>query len=140
MGIGKRIRALRERACITQEQLAAKIGVTPSAVGNYERDVSHPREEVLYRLFEALSCQPNELFADYFTVSGEEEQLLMQYRALDSHGKELVETCTELEYRRCHEEEMLIAARNGGVPRRITLKKREGARSIFDMPDYDGGR
>ncbi len=109
-------------------------------MGNYERDVSHPREEVLYRLFGALHCQPNELFADHFTVSGEEELLMMRYHSLDEHGKELINACAEIEYRRCHEEELLIAARNGGIPHRVTLKKREGARSILDMPDYDGGR
>ena len=61
MGIGKRIKELRERAGLTQEELAQRLGVTPSAVGNYEREVSHPKENVLYRLFEALSCEPNEL-------------------------------------------------------------------------------
>lgn len=67
MGIGKRIKELRERAGLTQEELAQRLGVTPSAVGNYEREVSHPKENVLYRLFEALSCEPNELFADSLT-------------------------------------------------------------------------
>ena len=50
MGIGKRIKELRERAGLTQEELAQRLGVTPSAVGNYEREVSHPKENVLYRL------------------------------------------------------------------------------------------
>ena len=51
MGIGKRIKELRERAGLTQEELAQRLGVTPSAVGNYEREVSHPKGNVLYRLF-----------------------------------------------------------------------------------------
>ena len=62
MTIGEKISELRRNAGLTQRDLALKIGVTPSAVGNYEQGVSFPREEVLYRLFEALNCTPNELF------------------------------------------------------------------------------
>lgn len=62
MTIGEKISELRRNAGLTQRDLALKIGVTPSAVGNYEQGVSFPREEVLYRLFEALDCTPNELF------------------------------------------------------------------------------
>ncbi len=143
MGIGRRIRILRERACLTQEELADMIGVTPSSVGNYEREVSHPREEALYRMFDALKCEPNELFADcYENTSGESEHL-EKYRALDSYGRELVDACTDIEYRRCTEESgmdtIMIAARNGGEPRAIKVKKRKGV-SILDKPDYDGGR
>ena len=62
MTIGEKISELRRNAGLTQRDLALKIGVTPSAVGNYEQGVSFPREEVLYRLFSALGCTPNELF------------------------------------------------------------------------------
>ena len=62
MKIGEKIFELRRKAGLTQRDLALKIGVTPSAVGNYEQGVSFPREEVLYRLFDALDCTPNELF------------------------------------------------------------------------------
>ena len=141
MGIGRRIRILRERANITQEELALQIGVTPSAVGNYEREVSHPREDVLYKLFEVLGCEPNELFADCYTDNSEEAQLLEKYRALDNYGREMVQACADIEYRRCTEtNSTLIAARNGSAPKRIVLKKRKGAGSVLDLPDYDGGR
>lgn len=142
MGLGKRIRALRERSGITQEELARRLGVTPSAVGNYERDISHPKEDVLYRLFSALGCEPNELFSDYYNEQGSPEQLHMtKYRELDEHGKELVDACTEIEHRRCQDGLTLVAARSFGrdsSPGRIRLKKRPGAGSIFDQPDYKG--
>ena len=143
MGIGKRIRILRERAQLTQEELATRIGVTTSSVGNYEREVSHPREDALYRLFDALGCEPNELFADCYKDNSGESEHLDKYRALDSYGRELVDVCTDIEYRRCTESQessVLIAARNGGVPKKIELRRRKGAGSIFDKPDYDGGR
>lgn len=62
MKIGKKIHELRVKQDMTQRELAQKIGVTPSAVGNYEQGISFPREEILYRLFSALNCSPNELF------------------------------------------------------------------------------
>lgn len=142
MGIGKRIRELRERAGLTQEELAQRIGVTPSAVGNYERDFSHPKETVLYKLFEALECEPNELFADQFDASTAPGQVhLRKYLELDAHGRELVDACTEIEYQRCAEGLTMVAARSFNKetpPRPMRLRKREGAGSILDLPDYKG--
>ncbi len=72
-----------------------------------------------------------------------EENLVNCFRELDEHGKALVETVAESEYKRCtaaDDEGILIAARNGGAPRRIPLKKRKGADSILDQPDDKGGR
>lgn len=140
MGIGTRLRELRETAGLTQGQLAAAVGVTAAAIGNYELEVSFPREAVLYSLFKALHCEPNELFTGHFTEKSADALHLKKYRELDSYGKELVDACTEIEHRRCNGDEgMLIAARNGGAPRRLTLRKR-GSASILDEPDYRGGR
>ncbi len=140
MGIGTHIKELRLRAKLTQEGLAAKIGVTPSAVGNYERGVSFPKEEVLMALFEALNCTPNELLGN---VNAEDEHI-RKYRALDNPGRERVDRCTENELARCKQDNdnadtVLIAARKGGVPHEITLKRR-GEKTIFDVPTYKGGR
>lgn len=68
MGIGKRIKELRERAGLTRMNSPSGWG-NSIAVGNYERECSHPKENVLYRLFEALSCRAYELFADQFDAS-----------------------------------------------------------------------
>lgn len=143
MGIGNKIRELRLRRGITQEILALKIGVTPSAVGNYERGVSFPKEDVLMKLFGALQCTPNELLSEN-VLSGEREYAhLNKYSALDEQGRERVDECTERELRRVLTEsekleEVPIAARNGSAEI-IKLKKRSG-KSIFDLPDYRGGR
>ncbi len=139
MGIGIMIRELRQRAGLTQEGLALKIGVTPSAVGNYERDVSFPKEEVLMSLFDALECTPNELLGVSATDDGEYEHIRM-YRELDDRGKKAVDSCMQAELERCRDEnEVLIAARNGKPPHKIKLKRR-GKKTIFDVPDYGGGR
>lgn len=140
MGIGAKIRVLRERAGLTQGQLAEMIGVTAAAVGNYEHEVSFPRDDTLYRLFGALHCEPNELFEGMYTESAADAEHLKKYRVLDEYGRELVDACTEIEYRRCTEEPktILVAARCGGAPKRITIKKQSG--SIKDLPKYNGGR
>ena len=145
MGIGRQIRALRERAGLTQEELARRLDVTPSAVGNYEREISHPKEEVLYRMFTALCCEPNELFADCYDAKlTPAQEHLKKYQELDGHGRELVDACTEIEHRRCCDGLVLIAARrfDGTVlPGKLQLKKRRGAGSVMDLPDYkEGGR
>lgn len=143
MGIGNKIRELRIRQGITQEILALKIGVTPSAVGNYEREISFPKEEVLMRLFGALRCTPNELLGENATFGEREYALLNKYASLDEQGRERVDECTARELERVlaeseEYEEIAIAARHGsGEP--IKLKKRKG-RSVFDLPDYGGGR
>lgn len=140
MGIGQKIKQLRERSGLTQEELAEMIGVTASAVGNYEREISHPREDILYRLFDALSAEPNELFADCYSVQTPARAHMEKYLALDEHGRKLVDACTEIEYTRCTEgEEVVYAAARGGSGGRVKLKKRPGAGSILDMPTYKGG-
>ena len=143
MGIGNRIRELRVRQGITQEILARKIGVTTSAVGNYEREVSFPKEAVLMRLFGALECSPNELLGEDAQFGEREYAHLNKYAALDRQGKDRVDECTRRELMRVEAEreefeEVPIAARHGSAEQ-ITLKKRKGS-SIFDLPDYRGGR
>jgi len=64
MGIGKRIKERRDALGLTQEQLAKIIGVTKGSIANYENQVSHPKEPILYKLFDALQCDANNLFQD----------------------------------------------------------------------------
>lgn len=143
MGIGNKIRELRLEQGITQEILAKKIGVTTSAVGNYEREVSFPKEEVLMKLFGALQCTPNDLLGADAPFGEREYALLNKYASLDEQGKDRVDECAARELDRVlaeskEYEEIAIAARHGsGEP--IKLKKRKG-KSIRDLPDYRGGR
>ena len=143
MGIGNRIRELRLRQGITQEILAQKIGVTPSAVGNYEREISFPKEAVLMKLFGALGCTPNELLGEDAAFGENEYTHLNKYAALDEQGRVRVDECTARELRRVlaeseEFEEIPIAARNGSAEI-IGFKKRR-SKSVRDLPDYRGGR
>lgn len=64
MGIGKRIKEARERAGFTQEELAKRVGVTGSAITNYEKETSHPKESIMYALIDELGVDANYLFQD----------------------------------------------------------------------------
>lgn len=100
MRFGERMRARREELGISRAQLAAMMGISGSAVGNYEGGVSFPKEEVLLRLFDCLETDPNTLFQDSFRGGGQvlnrsERQLLEQYRGLSLRGRESVRSVVE---------------------------------------------
>lgn len=95
MAFGNRVRARREEVGLSRADLAKRLGVSLSAISNYETGVSFPKEEVMLRLFDCLETEPNVLFRDSFSggarVLGETEQaLLTQYRGLSPLGRETV--------------------------------------------------
>ena len=96
MSFGQQLRKRREELKISRSQLADLLGVTKSAIGNYETGVSTPKEEVLLKLFDALQVEPNYLYRDSFRfreekgLSSHEQWLLEQYRALPTAGQQAV--------------------------------------------------
>lgn len=106
MGIGKRIKELREFKKLKQDELAKMVGVTASAIGNYETEVSHPKEHVLYKLIEVLDCDANFLFQDAIPInfndnfSYEEKNYIKKYRTLDEHGKKVIDLLLDEEHNR----------------------------------------
>lgn len=63
-----RLRQAREQAGLTQLELAEKLGITKSAVGNYENGVSSPKWDVLVQIFDVLHVEPNFLYQDSLAV------------------------------------------------------------------------
>ena len=59
MSFGEQLRKRREELGMSRDTLAEKLGVSRSAIGNYETGVSTPKEDVLLRLFDALQVDPN---------------------------------------------------------------------------------
>lgn len=122
MSIGSRIKELREERDITRSEFANLIGVTVGAVSNYENEVSSPKEPILFKIIEVLGCDANYLFQDAIRmspvindVSMKEYNLIKQYRELDSHGRDMVNTVLEKEHKRWEAENSNIipmAARN----------------------------
>lgn len=92
MGIGNRIKEARTNLGYTQEDLAKILGVTKGAVANYEVETSHPKEPILYKLFDALKVDANYLFQDEMgsnypmKVSYNEMEHIKKYRFISIHS------------------------------------------------------
>lgn len=107
MGIGYRIKEAREQLGLTQTELGALIGVTGSAITNYEKETSHPKEQIIYKLMEALNIDANYLFQDAVKIKAPQNNIslaeleyIKKYRVLDDHGKEMVDFTLTKEYER----------------------------------------
>jgi transcriptional regulator with XRE-family HTH domain len=59
--IGTQLRAARERALLTQEELAARAEVQPLTISRIETDKVEPRYRTIRKLAKALSVNPSEL-------------------------------------------------------------------------------
>ena len=100
MSFRDQLKACREACGLTRAALAEQLGVSASAVGNYETGVSFPKEDVLLRLFDALRTDPNQLFCGSyrsggFDLSGAERTLLEKYRSLSPIGRDTVRSVTD---------------------------------------------
>lgn len=108
MSIGSRIKERREAVGITQEELAAILGVSKGAVGNYESGHSYPKIDNMILLFKALKTDANYIFQDDMkkkekeeTLSLKENTVIKKYRKLDKYGIDAVDGVLDVEYNRC---------------------------------------
>lgn len=112
MGIGKRLKEARERKGLTQRELAKMVGVTGPAITNYENEVSHPKEQVMYALIDALGVDPNFLFQDCVDIgtkrapslSDRAIRIARTFDRLDDWGKRQVQAVADNELSRCTEQ------------------------------------
>ena len=106
MSLGDKIRKAREALDMTQRQLSQELGVSPSAIANYENNISVPRTRILIKLLSSLHIDANYLYSNknedvkVKDLTAEEYLMVSQIRALDEHGKILVYTIIETEYQR----------------------------------------
>lgn len=107
MSIGTRIKAARQAAGLNQEELAKIIGVSKGSIGNYEADISHPKEEILIALMDKLNVDANYIYQDYIPTKKapaergrsdlKKERLLQNYENMNQLGKDkLVEYSDDL--------------------------------------------
>lgn len=62
MSFGSRLRERREELGLKQSELGKMLGITGSAIGNYENGISSPKADILYQVFDVLKCDANYLF------------------------------------------------------------------------------
>lgn len=110
MGIGYRIKEARERLGLTQTELGEIVGVTGSAITNYEKETSHPKEQVIYKLIETLNVDANYLFQDCVKLPKDKNDITLseyehikKYRALDDFGKKRINRDLDEETKRVEE-------------------------------------
>lgn len=105
MSVGSRMKERREALGMTQVQLAALLGVTKGAIGNYETGANSPKASILYKVFEVLKCDANYLFQDEMrgdmenNFNPQEIDIIKKYRALDERGKSAVMAVLDHEYK-----------------------------------------
>lgn len=97
MSFGEQLKCRRKELGLSRSELAKQLGVSQSAVGNYETGVSAPKEEILLRIFDALHVEPNYLYRGSFESAGgdaspEERTLVEKYRALNPAGRQTIHT------------------------------------------------
>ena len=61
--LGKRLKELRKSRKLTLAQLAEKIGVEPSSLGNIENGYNYPKMSTLEELSKALECGISNFFS-----------------------------------------------------------------------------
>lgn len=87
--IGGKIYSLRVAKGMTQEQLAAILCVSPSAVSKWERNLANPNIEMLWEIADYFECSIDELV-------GREEKYLEKVGMYDDEKIQLVEVAEEL--------------------------------------------
>ena len=72
--MGKRIKIVRQRNGLTQDQLAEQVGLSPKYISGIERGVENPTMDILLRVATMLGVEPYDLFL--FGESEESEKVL----------------------------------------------------------------
>ena len=129
MNFAQRCRERREELGLSRQQLSELLGVSLSAVSNYETGVSFPKEEILLRLFDALRTDPNTLFQDSFrhggtALSRSERTLITRYRTLSPLGRESLRSVADT---LCDYQSELGREREEGEKRVIPLYRSSAA-------------
>lgn len=115
MGIGKRIKDRRRELNLTRAQLAEKVRVTPSAIANYENEISYPKPDIMISLIQCMEIDANYLYQDYLpphicsnltvqkeygkALSQEERDSIQKYRCLGNDEKRLIQVLIDQEYK-----------------------------------------
>lgn len=94
MSIGSRMRERRQELGLSRSELAERLGVTNTAVSNYETGYSVPKIDIMFKIFKVLDCDANYLYQDDIvetgtsTLSADEQKLLDAYRQMRDRSQD----------------------------------------------------
>ena len=109
MAFADRLKEARLKNGYTQEQIATQIGVAKSTYTGYEKGTREPNVNTIGKLMEKLNVDANYLWQDETTFPfeltyDEMENLVKKYRALDDHGRKMVDFTLKEEWERSNYE------------------------------------
>ncbi len=93
MTFGEKLRQLRKRKKLTQEQMAELIEVHESHVGRYEKDLSSPTAQVLIRIAKLFNVSTDYLLFDdrndpSTSLKISDNELFAQFQEVDKMDEE----------------------------------------------------
>ena len=101
MTFGAKLRQARQKKGYTQKQLAQLIDAKHNSISNWENDQNKPDPDMIEIICGVLEIKPNYLFNqtdDSYTT--EEENLIENYRHLDSYGRYMINQILDIELQR----------------------------------------
>lgn len=105
--ISKNIVKYREKAGLSQKDLAKLLETTPSRISNWEQGANCPTMDMLIKVCDVLNISINDIYGIYpdseIMLSYDEQEHIRVYRQLDSFGKEFVEMVAKRELKRAKE-------------------------------------
>lgn len=118
MAFKDRLKEARLKIDMSKEEFAQKLGVSTSAIGNYEAGASFPKTEILYKIFDILHTTPNFLFQDVVNTEQKtkeeltivEFEFIKKYRKLDNISKDIVNYIVDAELDRANNSSHIISA------------------------------
>lgn len=93
MTFGEKLRQLRKRKKLTQEQMAELIEIHESHVGRYEKDLSSPTAQVLIRISKLFNVSTDYLLFDdrnepSTSMKISDNELFTQFQEVDKMGED----------------------------------------------------
>lgn len=139
MGIGKKLSELIEQKGTNPNELADRIGITPSTIYSIiKRDNTKVDIEVLIRICEALDVNVEVFYQEYLkrkTSMKMPSLFVSKYYQLDDFGRDMVDTVLNKEYARCTSEQE--EQENEKIEIRMsTLAVSAGSGEYLDGEDY----
>lgn len=102
--VGKRIKKVREAKGVSQKDFADKIRTRNTTVANWEKGLTRPDVDTLALICQVLDVSPDVLLdlptKNNDNITHGEKDRLKKYRTLDEHGKEMVDSTLNIEYKR----------------------------------------